>query len=249
VDYNLNTGSDTGSPGTVSIAATGSDATIIEKIADKGGSGVDLYSNGGRAWRSLNSSASAVNYMQQSGSATGLPLAIAAKGTDSSILLRLDDKGGAGVALASNGNYSLLAQNPASAVDYIVASGAATGNPATVSLTATGSDSNINLNLVSKGSGNVQINGTAVASMPLYNASGTLQTTPHTVIGSGTLSAGNLTVTLTGSAVFSSLSSYVCNGNDTGGSAIAVSTQNQSGSSFKIFGTLTDTVSYTCTGN
>ena len=69
------------------------------------------------------------------------------------------------------------------------------------------------------------------------------------VTGTATLVAGNATVTLSGSAVYTSTGSYVCSGNDTGGSAIAASTQNQSASSFKIFGTLTDVVTYSCVGN
>ncbi len=84
---------------------------------------------------------------------------------------------------------------------------------------------------------------------PLYNLSGTAQNTPHQVIGTATLSGGTVTVTLSGSAIFTSSGSYVCNANDTGGSALAASTQNQSGSSFKIFGTLTDVTTYICTGN
>lgn len=83
----------------------------------------------------------------------------------------------------------------------------------------------------------------------LYNTSGTIQTSPHMVTGTATLSAGSVTVTLSGAAVYTSSGSYACSGNDTGGSAIATSTQNQSASSFKIFGTLTDTVSFSCIGN
>lgn len=84
---------------------------------------------------------------------------------------------------------------------------------------------------------------------PLYSVSGAASNNPHIVQASVALSAGNATVTLTNAAVFSGTNTYVCNGNDTGGSALAVSTQNQSASSFKVFGTLTDTVSIICIGN
>jgi hypothetical protein len=93
------------------------------------------------------------------------------------------------------------------------------------------------------------INATTTGTLPLYNVSGTGQNAPHAVIGSATLSGGTVTVTLSGSSVFSSSSSYVCHSNDTAGSAILSSTQNQSSSSFKIFGTGTDTIAYMCIGN
>lgn len=47
----------------------------------------------------------------------------------------------------------------ASAVDQVTVTNAATANPATVSVSATGSDTNINLNLISKGTGAVECNG------------------------------------------------------------------------------------------
>lgn len=84
--------------------------------------------------------------------------------------------------------------------------------------------------------------------MPVYNISGTIQNSPHVVTGSSALVAGSATITLTNTAVYSSTSSYFCSGSDASGSALAVSMQNQSASSFKIFGTLTDTVTFSCAG-
>jgi len=94
--------------------------------------------------------------------------------------------------------------------------------------------------------GNIFAAGTGT--MPLYNNSGTAQNAPHAVTGTCTLSAGSCTVTLSGSAVYASTNSYVCNGTDPGGSALAVSSQNQSASSVKFFGTVSDTVNFICTG-
>jgi hypothetical protein len=56
-----------------------------------------------------------------------------------------------------------------SAVDYITATNAAAANPATVSLTATGSDTNISINLVPQGTGAVECN-----SLPCFGVSGTI---------------------------------------------------------------------------
>lgn len=90
---------------------------------------------------------------------------------------------------------------------------------------------------------------TWVTPLSLYGTTGTLQATPHMAIGTSTLVAGTVTITLSGSAVYTSSATYACSANDTGGSAIATSVQNQSGTSFKIFGTLTDTVSFSCIGD
>lgn len=86
-------------------------------------------------------------------------------------------------------------------------------------------------------------------SVPLYNVGGSVLNYPHAVQWSCTLSAGSCTITLAGSAVYSSSSSYVCTGNDGVGAVAAVSTQNQTASSFKVFGTSSDNVAGICIGN
>lgn len=84
--------------------------------------------------------------------------------------------------------------------------------------------------------------------MPLYDISGAEQTNPHMVNGSGALTGGTLAVTLTGSAVFTSSTSYVCNPDDsTGINGIEVTYTD--GSHFTLTGTGTDSVRYTCVGN
>jgi hypothetical protein len=85
-------------------------------------------------------------------------------------------------------------------------------------------------------------------SNPVYNHSGAIQTTPHTVIDSGTLAGGTLTVTFTGSAVYTSLSSYVCVPIDT--TALNPMDVTYTSGSVVVFnGTGTDTFRYVCTGN
>lgn len=56
----------------------------------------------------------------------------------------------------ANGNLSLAATATASAVDYFTFINAATANPATIKMTATGSDSNVNLLISPKGTGKFQ---------------------------------------------------------------------------------------------
>lgn len=57
----------------------------------------------------------------------------------------------------ANGNPFITSSATASAVDSITVTNAATANPATVTVGASGSDTNVNLALNAKGTGNVQI--------------------------------------------------------------------------------------------
>ena len=81
----------------------------------------------------------------------------------------------------------------------------------------------------------------------VYNHSGTIQTAPHTVQDSCVLGT-SCSVTLTGSAVFTSSTSYTCVCQDN--TAIdACNVVQSSGSAFAITGTGTNTIRYICTGN
>lgn len=80
-----------------------------------------------------------------------------------------------------------------------------------------------------------------------YNHSGTQQTAVHMVIDTCTLGT-NCAVTLSGSAVFTSSSSYQCGATDETG-ANAIKFAPSSGSAFTLTGTGTDVLSYICVGN
>lgn len=96
--------------------------------------------------------------------------------------------------LDANGNAIITFSPTASAVDTITITNAATGNPATVEISATGSDTNISLNLVSKGTGTVQVNGVPMAGQTVNaaaNASETeLTVTTAVVVATYTPTAG-----------------------------------------------------------
>lgn len=77
---------------------------------------------------------------------------------------------------------------------------------------------------------------------------GTTNSNLHFVTGSGNLSAGVATVNFAGLSVFISSTSYTCVATDVSGSAVTMSTQNQSSSQFKVFGTGTDAYRYFCVG-
>lgn len=88
-----------------------------------------------------------------------------------------------------------------------------------------------------------------LTTIPLtYNTSGTQQVNVHVVIGSVALVAGSATVTLTGSSLFTGVSTYFCVANDNSG-ANAVQVGISSGSSFAVVGTGTNTVKFICVGN
>ncbi|MCA8382524.1 hypothetical protein LGN22_26825 [Burkholderia cenocepacia] len=94
--------------------------------------------------------------------------------------------------------------------------------------------------------GNISAAGTGA--MPLYSTIGTGVNAPHMVQGSVVLAAGTATVTLSGSAVYTSSSSYTCTANDATG-ANAVKVGQTSGTSITFTGTGTDTVQFVCAGS
>jgi hypothetical protein len=81
-----------------------------------------------------------------------------------------------------------------------------------------------------------------------YNKLGTQNTNVHIVTGQDTLAAGTMTITLSGSAVFTSSSSYAVVATDaTATNAVRVTLT--SGSQFTLTGTGTDVISWIAIGN
>ena len=104
----------------------------------------------------VSNTTSAVNYVQVTGAATGGTPVISAQGSDSNVTLQLQSKGTAAVVLATNGVNQFDVFGLSTAVNRIRASGAvASSGPA---LSSTGSDTNIDLNLTTKGTGAVRFN-------------------------------------------------------------------------------------------
>ena len=140
----------------------------------------------------MDTTTSAVNEVTVSNAATGNSPTVAATGTDSNIDLLLVSKGtgvvkAGGVEVATisgsqtltnktltapkfadlgfiadaNGNELIVMDTVASAVNEIKVANAATAGTPTIS--AQGDDTNVSLNLVTKGSGTLQYNGSEVA--------------------------------------------------------------------------------------
>jgi len=103
-------------------------------------------------------------------------------------------------------------------------------------------------------SSNKLIFGGNTVQTPVYNAAGTTQNGAHTVSDSGTLSSGTpstVTITLAGSAAFTSSSSYNCAITNKTTQANSLKVTYRSGSAFVVTGpnTVTDSFSYICVGN
>ena len=108
--------------------------------------------------------ASAVNYVQVTGAATGGAVNLSAQGSDTNIQLRFVSKGNQGISFFCRGGsaqqFSISSTN--NAVNYLQATGAvASSSPI---LETAGTDTNIDLTLAPKGTGNVRF-GTYTASI------------------------------------------------------------------------------------
>jgi hypothetical protein len=141
--------------------------------------------------------ADAVNYMSMVNNAAGSPPSIQAAGTDTNIGLNIYNKGTGTIALrgTTNGNIMLNAvqTTAGTASNHVQVANAAAGS--TPSVAAVGVDTNVALNLVSKGSSKVQING--VEAVDLSSAqtltSKTLTSPTLTTPALGTPASGTLT--------------------------------------------------------
>jgi len=132
-------------------------------------------------------------------------------------LLKLGSNGTGSVYLNTNGGNEtnqMRVSHTASAVNYVQVTGGATGNPATVTLSAQGSDSNVNMRLTPKGTGTLLtataatiLDGTAIPAGGTAGAGYKLSSTANFGIffGSGapTLSAakGSLYMRSDGSSI------------------------------------------------
>ena len=148
----------------------------IQLIGVGGSANLGFYSNGGGNLRFYTSSgiveqqfqisrtASAVNYVQVTGAATGGAPTISAQGSDANVDLTLRSKGAYSVFVGNTTYGNGLQVYAAGSANYLRITGTAT--TVAPSLSAQGSDTNIDLSLTPKGTGNVRF-GTYTANMAL----------------------------------------------------------------------------------
>jgi hypothetical protein len=153
-----------------------------------------------KAGGSFSAGTNLANYVNLTGSA-GTSVTIAALGSGTNLDLSLTPKGTGSLTVVTGGGTQFAVTNTAVAVNYLFASGGASGIAPT--LTATGTDTDIDVNIITKGAGVLKVNGVAVGSGGGGGGSGTVTNTGGVltnnavVIGAG----GNDTKVLTGITV------------------------------------------------
>jgi hypothetical protein len=149
VNYAQIVGAVTG--GAPTISAQGSDANISLALTAKGSGGHTFNTGGGQQF-AVAQTASAVDYLQATGNSGGFP-SLSAQGASTNVSMVYGTKGTGGHNFTTNGTSTnqLIVAHTASAVNYVRVTGGATGAAPTIS--AQGSDANIDLNLFTKGTG------------------------------------------------------------------------------------------------
>jgi hypothetical protein len=157
-DYLMIDGGVSGVTNGVYLRPSGSSTNQNIYVQSKGTGTIGFFTNwtaGGSLQANIAHTASAVNYLQFNGAATGGATIISAQGSDSNVNINLQAKGSGQVRTIGWMSVGIGAPNY-----WQMASAAAGSAPA---FSVQGSDTNINLNLVPKGTGNVQQNGVNLA--------------------------------------------------------------------------------------
>jgi hypothetical protein len=153
VNYLQVTGGATG--GAPNILAAGSDSVITLGMSSKGSAPIQFRTDSFAGLQfTVAHTASAVNYLQVTGGATGGGPAISVQGGDTNISMAHVAKGLGGNYFQSAGANQFSVDATSSAVNWISATGGITGSPAV--LNAAGSDTNVSIKLIPKGTGTVQ---------------------------------------------------------------------------------------------
>jgi hypothetical protein len=133
----------------------GNDTNVSANLGTKG-TGVFSFLTSGASLEQFRiaHTASAVNYVQVTGAATGSTPSISAQGSDSNAGLTIQAKGTAGVNIGNGTYFKALEVTAGGVANYIQIASKATGVAPTIS--ALGTDTNIDLALTPKGTGNVR---------------------------------------------------------------------------------------------
>jgi len=153
------------SNGTMTQRVVGGGTNIAMGLIAKGTGTIDFATNNSISTLQMRVSptASAVNYVQVTGGATGSNPIISTQGSDASRGLGITSKSTGNIGFYSGGAayLQLLINGSNSAVNYMQVTGAVTG--AAPTLNVGGTDTNIDLNIITKGTGNTKFqtaNGT-----------------------------------------------------------------------------------------
>jgi hypothetical protein len=134
-------------------------ATNAMYLSASGGTNIQFFTNGQGNTRQfyIAHTASAVNYVQVTGSATGgAPVVMSAQGSDTNVNFTLRPKGtGSYVGFASAGGAGILLGLPNGSANYFTVASSNAGSAPI--LASAGTDGNIDLTLTPKGTGRVNI--------------------------------------------------------------------------------------------
>jgi len=235
--YNLlSGGSGYVEPPTVTISGGGgSGATALARIGNipairSLASNLDFYTSSGQILRLTDSTNLAVNYWQIGSAASGVQVSLSAVGGDAAIGTNFTTKGTGAHVFSTNsfGSVGLVVTHTASAVNYPQITGATTGNGPV--LFVQGSDSNIELNLQSKGTGGINLR-TGASTATQFRVGDTAGAVNYVQV-SGATSGGSPTIVAAGSdanaslAISSKGSSQLYLSAGSSGGAVRISTNN-----------------------
>jgi hypothetical protein len=138
-------------------------STGIFNLSGASASGINFYSNTvSNLQMALTHTASAVNYVQVTGAATGSGVTISSQGSDSAVNLGFTAKSGGVIRFfTGNGTENFRVNSVSSTVNYISVSGGIAGS--SPSFSTAGTDADIDLTFTPKGAGAVRF-GTYTAS-------------------------------------------------------------------------------------
>jgi hypothetical protein len=217
VTFNMNTGTLTTSYDTVGnqtyITGTGN-----LNIAATAGGVQRFFTRGTFAQQfQIFDTASTVNYVQATGSATGSSVVLSSQGSDTNVGFQIRSKGTGDINLmTAGGNNQVVVRNGGNGTNFLGMRGGNTG--IAVSIAAEGLDTNIPITLQTKGTGalnlaagssgvNISNGGTVTAITG--TAGGSYTTVPTITISPPTTAGG---VQATGTAGLAQLSSAIANG-------------------------------------
>lgn len=147
-------------PGSGQITSGGNLVVGTGIIQTASSAAIDLQTGSTRQFV-VENTASAVNYLAVSGAATGAAPYFAARGSDTNVSLTFTTKGTGALSLQGGNFGANIVQciHTASAVNYTRVTNNTTGNRPSIS--AQGTDTNIGLSIIAKGTGTLQFQDTA----------------------------------------------------------------------------------------
>jgi hypothetical protein len=207
-NYLATTGSNGGTP---ALYSAGASTNIGTNIVSKGTGSVAFYTNGGVVQQVVSHTASAVNYVQVTGAATGGQPTISAQGSDAAVDLTLNTKstgtlrlqsnsttrvsvnsgGTVALGISASGGSGLQVIATGSQVNFATVLGSITGQIPTFSM-ANSSDTNVGLGIVTKGTGAIDL--AAGSSGVNISNGGTVTAITRTVAGSNYTTAPTVAI-------------------------------------------------------